>query len=83
MQTTDERPGFGGAIMSSPKRMTKSTTDAREHPAARGARSAWRDPADDGHETPWDEPARDWGRGHSPLRELRKTFYREKFLGTW
>lgn len=39
----------------------------------------------DRHATLWDEPERDWrGLRHSnPLRVLRETFRREKFLGTW
>ncbi len=39
----------------------------------------------DKHATPWDEPERDWVglRVGNPLRALNKTFYREKFFGTW
>lgn len=79
MHAADKRPSLGGVVMRFPKRTVKSAMDACQTIS----RPAWHYPLGDGYATPWDEPARDWGRGHGPLRAVRKMFRREKLLGTW
>lgn len=68
------------------KSALKTARAAGEHPTT--SEAAWepvlRVLEADKHTTPWDEPERDWGRrGDSPVRIFRKTFRREKLLGTW